>query len=325
MKSICLPCLVLATWIIIAIFVPNTLSMDILDFKYEAKDALAFMQSLPDCSVQLVITSPPYNIGKEYEWVSEKEPKEVYPLDIYYYELFKNNQFILRNRIIWHFEHGLQCKNRFSGRYETILWFTKSDKYTFNLDNVRVPSKYPGKKSFKGVNKGKLSGNPNGKNPSDLWEATRKRLIEDWEAEIWDIPNVKSNHPEKTIHPCQFPIELVERCVLALTDEKDIVYDPFAGVGSTLIAALKNGRSAYGTELVDEYVRNGLQRIELLRNEVLKTRPIYETIYTPTGKDSVSKYPVEWLKLRLKGIKERQENLKAEKTIIEKLIAEREA
>ena len=360
MKSICLPCLVLATWIIIAIFVSNTSSMDILDFKYEAKDALAFMQSLPDCSVQLVITSPPYNIGKEYEtrtslqnylkemepiireiyriltptgsvcwevgnWVSEKEPKEVYPLDIYYYELFKNNQFILRNRIIWHFEHGLQCKNRFSGRYETILWFTKSDKYTFNLDNVRVPSKYPGKKSFKGVNKGKLSGNPNGKNPSDLWEATRKRLIEDWEAEIWDIPNVKSNHPEKTIHPCQFPIELVERCVLALTDEKDIVYDPFAGVGSTLIAALKNGRSAYGTELVDEYVRNGLQRIELLRNEVLKTRPIYETIYTPTGKDSVSKYPVEWLKLRLKGIKERQENMKAEKTIIEKLIAEREA
>ena len=318
------------------------------------------MRSLPDCSIQLVITSPPYNIGKEYEtrkslekyleemspivqeiyrvlkptgsvcwevgnWVSEKEPKEVYPLDIYYYNLFKNNGFILRNRIIWHFEHGLQCKNRFSGRYESILWFTKSDQYCFNLDSVRIPSKYPGKKSFKGANKGKLSGNPNGKNPSDMWEATRQRLIDDWEAEIWDIPNVKSNHPEKTIHPCQFPIELVERCVLALTVENDIVYDPFAGVGSSLIAALKNGRRAYGTELVEEYVKNGLERIELLRKEVLKSRPIYETIFTPSGKDSVSKYPVEWLKLRLKGIKEKQSMLKKEKAEIEKIIAKRES
>ena len=54
---------------------------------------------------------------------------------------------------------------------------------------------------------------------------------------MWNIPNVKSNHPEKTEHPCQFPIELVERCVLALTDEKSWVLDPFAGVGSTVIGS----------------------------------------------------------------------------------------
>lgn len=321
--------------------------MEILDFRYEKKDALKFMRSLPEGSVKLVITSPPYNIGKEYEtrtslenylnemkpiiqeiyrilspdgsvcwevgnYVGQKEPKEVFPLDIYFYNLFKEIGFILRNRIVWHFEHGLQCKNRFSGRYETILWFTKSSTYTFNLDSVRVPSKYPGKKSFKGENKGKLSGNPNGKNPSDIWEATTKRLIEDWESEIWDIPNVKSNHPEKTIHPCQFPIELVERCVLALTNEGDVVYDPFAGVGSSLIAALKNGRKAYGTELVKEYIDKGKERIDLLRQEVLKTRPIYETIYTPTGKDGVSKYPKEWLELRAKGIEEQQAKLEEE-------------
>jgi len=87
----------------------------------------------------------------------------------------------LRNRIIWHFGHGLHAKNRFSGRYETILWFTKTNEYIFNLDPVRVPQKYPGKKHFKGPNKGKLSCNPKGKNPSDIWE----------------IPNVKSNHVEK--------------------------------------------------------------------------------------------------------------------------------
>lgn len=302
--------------------------MKILDFTYKKQDALSFLKAQPDNSIKLVVTSPPYNIGKEYEtrtslkqyldemrpivseiyrvltddgsvcwevgnWVSEKEPKEVYPLDIYYYELFKNCNFILRNRIIWHFEHGLQCKNRFSGRYESILWFTKSNNYTFNLDDVRIPSKYPGKKSFKGENKGRLSGNPKGKNPSDLWMAITNRLLDDWETQIWDIPNVKANHPEKTIHPCQFPVELVERCVLALTNKNDIVYDPFAGVGSTLVAALKNGRRAQGTELIQEYIDEGIKRIGLLKKELLKTRPIYETIYTPNGKDSVSKYPTE--------------------------------
>ena len=250
-----------------------------------------------------------------------KSLKRCIPLDIYYYDLFKSCNFILRNRIIWHFEHGLQCKNRFSGRYESILWFTKSDNYTFNLDDVRVPSKYPGKKSFKGENKGKLSGNPKGKNPSDLWTATLNRLNKDWEAQIWDIPNVKANHPEKTIHPCQFPVELVERCVLALTNKNDIVYDPFAGVGSTLIAALKNGRRAQGTELVQEYIEEGLKRIKLLEKDVLKTRSIYENIYTPTGKDSVSKYPIEWLEIRLKGIEEQQKRLKAEAKSIRDIIS----
>ena len=201
------------------------------------------------------------------------------------------------------------------------MWFTKSDDYTFNLDDVRVPSKYPGKKHFKGENKGKLSGNPKGKNPSDIWEATQNRLIADWEEQIWEIPNVKANHPEKTAHPCQFPIELVERCVLALTNENDVVYDPFAGVGSSLVAALKNGRRALGTELVQEYIDVGLERIQLLKQEMLRTRPIYETIYTPSGRDSVSKYPVEWLEIRLRGIEEQQKKLKAEAQDIKNIIS----
>lgn len=90
---------------------------------------------------------------------------------------------------------------------------------------------------------------------------TIERLIDDWERGIWDIPNVKANHPEKVNHPCQYPVELVERCVLALSNEGDVVYDPFAGVGSSLIAALKNNRTAYGTEISPEYVKIGLERI----------------------------------------------------------------
>ncbi len=159
---------------------------------------------------------------------------------------------------MWHFRHGLHTSKRFSGRYETILWFTKSDHYTFNLDPVRVPSKYPGKLHYKGPNKGKPSGNPKGKNPSDVWEV----VCNDWENELWDIPNVKSNHPEKTIHPCQYPVELAERCVLALTNEGDWVFDPYAGVGSSLIASLKHGRRAMGSEKEPEYVKIMQERIQ---------------------------------------------------------------
>lgn len=331
--------------------------MQLKAFKYEKKDALSFLKKQKDSSIKLIITSPPYNIGKEYETVTslkqylEKiEPiisesvrtlsddgsicwevgnyidpvtSEVYPLDIYYYEIFKKYGLQLRNRIIWHFGHGLQCEKRFSGRYETILWFSKTDTYTFNLDNVRIPSKYPGKKSYKGENKGKLSGNPKGKNPEDVWQATVERLYDDWERQIWDVPNVKSNHPEKTIHPCQFPIELVERCVLALTNENDVVYDPFAGVGSTLLAALKNNRRAFGTELMQEYIDIGLERIKALSKDELKTRPIYQRIYEPSGNDTISKYPVEWMKKRLEELENIEKALKTEKSDIKKEIKNR--
>lgn len=300
--------------------------METLDFKYVKEDALKFMKKLPDNSIKLIITSPPYNIGKDYEtkvkiekYLEDMKPLlkemvrilkddgsicwqvgnyvekgEVYPLDIFFYSMFKSLGLKLRNRIIWHFGHGLHCKNRFSGRYETILWFTKTDEYTFNLDPVRIPSKYPGKRYYKGPRKGQVSGNKLGKNPEDVWELNINKLIDDWDCLIWDIPNVKSNHPEKVDHPCQFPIELVERCVLALTNDEDIVYDPFAGVGSTLLGALMNNRIAYGTELDNKYIKLGLERIKKLQNDTLLTRQISQKIYQPTGKDKVSKIPEEW-------------------------------
>lgn len=329
--------------------------MELKSYRYVKQDALSFLKELPDNSIKLIVTSPPYNIGKEYEvttsltaYLDHLKPviqeiyrvlaedgsicwetgnyidpnnSEVYPLDIYYYSIFKEYGMQLRNRIIWHFGHGLQCEKRFSGRYETILWFTKSDSYTFNLDNVRIPSKYPGKRAYKGINKGKLSGNPKGKNPEDLWIATVERLYDDWESCVWDVPNVKSQHPEKTIHPCQFPIELVERCVLALTNEDDVVYDPFAGVGSALIAALKNNRRALGTELVEEYIAIGEERIKKLRQDILKTRPIYQRIYEPSGNDKVSTYPLEWLEDRLKELIHTQTSIQQEIESIEKDIS----
>jgi len=290
-------------------------------------DSYQFLRSLPEKTFKLIISSPPYNLGKEYENRIELESylraqegviqelvrvlrddgsicwevgnfvlnSEVFPLDVFYYDIFKKHGLKLRNRIIWHFEHGLHASKRFSGRYETILWFTRGDKYTFNLDSVRVPSKYPGKTHYKGPQRGLPSGNPFGKNPSDFWAIIKR----DWEREVWDIPNVKANHPEKTSHQCQFPIELVERCVLALTNESDWVLDPYAGVGSALIAALRHGRRAVGCDKEEKYIAIAKERIASLYKGELKIRPLGKPVYQPTGRERVSQVPHEWKQFEL--------------------------
>ena len=282
----------------------------------------SFLPTIPDDSITLIVTSPPYNLGKEYEkptgigkyLETQKETirelcrilrdcgsicwqvgnyikhGEVYPLDIFYYRIFKEFGLFLRNRIVWHFGHGLHTSSRFSGRYETILWFTKSHDYVFNLDPVRVPAKYPGKRYSGGPRKGQLSGNPKGKNPSDVWEV----IVTDWETGFWEIPNVKARHPEKTIHPCQFPVELVERCVLALTNEGDSVFDPYAGVGSSLIAAVKHNRRAIGCEKEPIYVNVARERISSYFKGTARLRPLGKPIYTPKKTEKVAQVPKEW-------------------------------
>jgi adenine-specific DNA-methyltransferase len=190
---------------------------------------------------------------------------EIIPLDIVLYPIFASLGLHLRNRIVWHFGHGLHASKRFSGRYEVILWFTKTNDYTFNLDPVRIPQKYPHKKYFKGPKKGELSGNPLGKNPSDIWE----------------IPNVKANHIEKTSHPCQFPVELIERLVLSLSNEGDWVFDPFMGVGTTAIASLMHERKAAGAEIIHEYIDTAKNRIELAMKGELHIRPMQRAVYDP--------------------------------------------
>lgn len=262
-------------------------------------DTLDLLRTLPDNVVQLVVTSPPYNLGKPYEsrldmadYVSQQKSViqecfrvlkptgsicwqvgnyvkngEIIPLDIILYPIFAELGAHLRNRIVWHFGHGLHASKRFSGRYEVILWFTKSDDYVFNLDEVRIPQKYPEKKHFKGPKKGELSGNPLGKNPTDIWE----------------IPNVKANHVEKTIHPCQFPVELIERLILSLTNENDWVLDPFMGVGSTAIASLIHQRHAMGAEIIKEYTEIAKQRVSMAETGRLRIRPKDRQVYKPNG------------------------------------------
>jgi len=260
-------------------------------------DCRELMSRIPDGSIQLIVTSPPYNIGKEYEqrlklelYIEQQaividecarilaprgsicwqvgnyvEKGAIVPLDTALFPLFRRNNLMMRNRIIWHFEHGLHCSRRFSGRYETIMWFTKMDDYIFNLDAVRVPQKYPGKRYFKGPKAGQFSCNPLGKNPGDLWT----------------IPNVKSNHVEKTIHPCQFPVELIERLVLALSDRDGWVFDPFLGTGTSIIAAIRHDRRGAGAELAKEYIDLAANRIEQEARGTLRTRPMTKPVFDP--------------------------------------------
>ena len=283
-------------------------------------DCLKLLKKLPDESVSLVVTSPPYCMGKAYEdphddvqtfkelhtrifdelyrvvkpggsicWqvgyhVSDKC---VVPLDYIIYDIFtslssaKPYPFILRNRIVWTFGHGLNSTRRFSGRHETVLWFTKGEQTVFNLDDIRVPQKYPGKRSYNGPNRGKLSGNPLGKNPSD----------------VWDIPNVKAKHVEKTEHPCQFPVAIPRRLIKALTARDDLVLDPFMGAGTTGVAAVVEGRRFVGAELVQEYYDISVNRAKDAADGKAKIRSDAPAI-KPNKKSAVAKLPKEFRQVR---------------------------
>lgn len=195
------------------------------------------------------------------------------------YPVFKEFDLKLRNRIVWHFGHGYHERIRFSGRHETILWFTwDTEHYTFNLDPVRIPQKYPGKRQYKGPNKGELSGNPKGKNPSDVWE----------------MPNCKANHPKKTEHPCQYPVALIERLVLALTNEGYLVVDPYIGSGTTAVAALRRGRRAAGSDIEEKYLEIAHKRLRQARSGTLKIRPLNKPVYKPKRTTSAARVPEEW-------------------------------
>lgn len=243
-------------------------------------DCLDLLSQVKEPAFRLAVTSPPYNLGKEYERerlelveYGETQAKvlrechrtllpngslcwevgnyvqngEIVPLDVKLWPLLHDElKMKLRNRIIWEVPHGLHAKRRFSGRYETILWYTKTDNYYFDLDPVRVPVLWPKKKYFRGPRKGQYSSNPLGKNPADVWRIT----------------NVKANHPEKLKHPCQYPEELVARLVLALTKPGEWVLDPYLGSGTTAAVCLKLGRKCAAAEINGHYVNMARKRIE---------------------------------------------------------------
>ncbi|GAB6106723.1 DNA-methyltransferase [Fusibacter bizertensis] len=283
-------------------------------------DSKKLLKKIESESVDLIITSPPYCMKKAYEDPKDDIRtfrqqhidifKDIYrvlkpggsicwqvgyhvtnicliPLDYIVYDIFTSENddleypILLRNRVIWTFGHGLNSTQRFSGRHETVLWFTKGSDYNFDLDKVRVPQKYPGKLSYKGPNKGNLSGNPLGKNPSDVWE----------------IPNVKANHIEKTEHPCQFPVAIPQRFIKALVPEGGVVFDPFMGSGTTGVASILENCKFIGAEILTEYYSIATHRIKNAINGNSVFRPDIPVL-EPNPNMSVSKLPEEFEKIR---------------------------
>lgn len=246
-------------------------------------DCLKLLLSLPDESVDLVVSSPPYNIGKEYEAKRELEhyledqravlrechrvlkptgsifwqvgafshKGTLVPLDVKFFPILEQFGMFPRNRIVWVRQHGLHATKKFSGRHETILWFSKGEDFHFDLNAVRVPQKWQNKKSHRGENKGELSCNPEGKNPGD----------------VWVFQNVKHNHEEQTIHPAQFPEGLIARIILSTTPVGGVVLDPYMGTGTTAVVAREHDRQYIGAELNNDYHAVALRRLSGLPDE----------------------------------------------------------
>ncbi len=240
-------------------------------------DCLQLLRQLPDSSVDLVVSSPPYNIGKEYEkkralehYLEEQatvlrechrvlcqtgsvfwqvgsyvDDRRHVPLDVRLFPILESLGMVPRNRIVWVRPHGLHARNRLSCRHETVLWFTKGEEYKFFLDPIRIPQKYPNKTSWRPHNKGELTSHPLGKNPGD----------------VWAFQNVKHNHEEQTIHPCQFPEDMIERMVFASTETGDIVLDPYMGVGTVAVVARDLDRHFVGAEIDSKYHAVALHRL----------------------------------------------------------------
>lgn len=310
-------------------------------------DVIELLRAAASERYRLIISSPPYNIGKAYErtglsleqyieWQTEVislisqvlhedgsvcwqvgnyvSSGEVLPLDSVFIPIFRRFGFKLRNRIIWRYNFGLNADRRLSGRYETLLWFTKTDKYIFNLDAIRIPQLYPGKRhaASKGVDKaGRPSGNPLGKNPSDFWEFSAE--TEFLHNPVWELPNVKAGHPEKTSHPCQFPIELAERCVLAFTNPRDAILDPFVGTGASVLAAIKHSRLGVGFDKESKYLSEASARMEALLRGELRFRPLGKPVRRPKPSEKVAKVPTEWIERALSGGKQDGKKAKEEK------------
>ena len=238
-------------------------------------DTLQTLKKIPSNKINLIITSPSYMLGKEYDreksleeykeyhsdvikechrvltkdgalyWNVAQKPwdGEILPLGAIFYEILKKKKFYLKNWIIWHFEGGLNAKKRLSGRYENIPWMVKDkENFVFNLDDIRIPAKWHMDKRC----------NPKGKNPTDFWTEV------DY---VWDINRVVNVSKEKTAHPTQFPEKMIKRIIKSGSNKDDIVMDIFSGSGTVMKVAEEEGRKWIGIDKELKYCKIALKRV----------------------------------------------------------------
>ncbi|MDG0889241.1 DNA-methyltransferase [Paracholeplasma manati] len=255
------------------------------DIKYFIGDCRELLKNIPDNSVKLVVTSPPYNIGKPYGKYKDKialndwedllrsvtqevvrvltpdgsfflnlspvpygNDKEILPLPFIGYQIFKDSGLFLRNMITWTFNNMQNCTNRLSGRYENILWGVKDIKnYVFNLDDIRIPYITKNDKRLEGGN---------GRNPTDVW--------------YFDRVNNMTKKKLNLQHPTVYPLPMIERIIKMSSNPGDTILDPFVGSGTTLVAAKRLGRNAIGFELDENYIDEIEKRLKYENELIVK-------------------------------------------------------
>lgn len=232
------------------------------------------MQAIEAGSVNLLITSPPYNADKIYEdrlsvqgyadfaesWIScvprlladngafwlnvgytKVSDTETLPLTYLYYPILMKYGFHFIQEVVWHFEGGMSYKKRFSHRTERWMWVVKDPKnFIFNLDDVRDIS----------LNRTQdKRNNPLGKNPTDYWYYDR-------------VVGGKGAGADKTTHPCQFPVPMIQRIIKACSNPGDTILDCFGGSGSTAVAAYETNRNFISIERDKEFHEAAQRRLK---------------------------------------------------------------
>ena len=219
-------------------------------------DAIAEMQKLASETFDLVIADPPYNLGKDYgnnhdvkdfeayltfskNWIKEahrllKDNGTIYVFMgfrfiSYLYDLLdKEFGMFFNSWVVWHYTQGIGKKRGFSPRHDDVLMFTKTKNFIFNLDDIRVPQKYYRERN-----------NMRGANPGDVWK----------------FSHVHYCNENRQSHPTQKPEGLMERMILASSNEGSSVLDPFLGSGTTLRVCQQLNRFGVGIELNPDYVK----------------------------------------------------------------------
>lgn len=275
-------------------------------------DCIAQMQQLPEGSIDLAFADPPFNIGYKYDvyddrrtvdeylaW-SEAWMKEVHRVlkptgafwlaigDEFAAELkvlaTRTLGFHCRNWVVWYYTFGVHCKSKFTRSHAHIFYFTKdAKKFTFNDMEVRVPS-------ARMLVYGDKRANPKGRVPDDTWILRPQDIPESFSSEedTWYFPRVAGTFKERAgFHGCQMPEQLLGRIIKCCSNEGEVVMDPFAGSGSTLITAKKLGREYLGYELSEDYanqVRKRLAKVEVGDALVGSENPLLSAPSTAKGK-----------------------------------------
>ncbi|WP_324406577.1 site-specific DNA-methyltransferase [Bradyrhizobium sp.] len=227
-------------------------------------DCLATLKRIPDQSIQLVISDPPYNINvadwddlAHYvdwagRWLAEVErvlsPSGSFVLfgGLQYQGeagsgdllslmswMRQHSRMLLANLIIWNYPNGMGAQRFFANRHEEIAWFAKTPKYYFDLDAVRQPLDPKILELYKRDKRLNAESLKKGINPTNVWK----------------IPRLNGNSKERVGHPTQKPKELIERLIRSLSFPGSTVLDFFAGSGVTARVAIETGRHSISSDL----------------------------------------------------------------------------